>query len=149
MKAEPGFEARVRTSFARQAAMATLGARLEHIEPGGVDVVIERRADLTRQHGFIHAGFVASALDSAGGYAAFTLMVAGAAVPTIEFKVNLLAPARGPHFRFEGRVVKAGRTISVATGRAPQFGGEGAEEQLVATMTATLMVVVGRDGVRE
>ena len=78
------------------------------------------RSDLTQQHGFLHAGMVATALDSACGYAAFTLMPADAAVLTIEFKINLLAPARGPLLHFEGRVTKAGRTISVVDGRAFQ-----------------------------
>jgi uncharacterized protein (TIGR00369 family) len=148
MQAEPGFEARVTTSFARQAAMATLGARLGRIEPGGVDVLMQHAVHLTQQHGFLHAGIVAAALDSACGYAALTLMPPDAAVLTIEFKINLLAPARGPRFRFEGRVTKAGRTISVVDGRALQFGAEGAEGTLVATMTATMMTVVGRDGLR-
>ena len=74
------------------------------------------RRHVTQQHGFLHAGIVATALDSACGYAAFTLMPADAAVLTVEFKINLLAPARGPQFRFEGRVTKAGRTISVVEG---------------------------------
>ena len=148
MPAEAGFERRVRESFARQAAMATLGARLGRVEPGCVDVLMAHSAHLTQQHGFLHAGIVASALDSACGYAAYTLMPVDAAVLTIEFKINLLAPARGPQFRFEGRVAKAGRTISVVDGRALQLGADGAGETLVATMTATAMTVVGRDGFR-
>jgi uncharacterized protein (TIGR00369 family) len=148
MRAEPGFEARVRESFARQAVMATLGARLGRIEPGRVDVLMEHSAHLTQQHGFLHAGIVASALDSACGYSAFTLMPVDAAVLTVEFKINLLAPARGPEFRFEGQVTKAGRTISVVDGRALQLGAAGAGDILVATMTATVMTVVGRDGLR-
>lgn len=148
MQAQPGFEVRVQESFARQAAMATLGARLGRVAAGEVDVLMEHGAHLTQQHGFLHAGIVASALDSACGYAAYTLMPSDAAVLTIEFKINMLAPARGPGFRFEGRVVKAGRTISVVEGRALQFGVEGSGEVLVATMTATTMTVVGRDGMR-
>ncbi len=110
---DPHFAERVRDSFVRQGAMATLGATLDSIEPGFVAIGMAHRASLTQQHGFIHAGMLSAALDSACGYAAFTLMPADAAVLTIEFKINLLAPARGPHFRFEGRVTKAGRTISV------------------------------------
>jgi acyl-coenzyme A thioesterase PaaI-like protein len=91
---------------------------------------------------------VATALDSACGYAAFTLMPAGAGVLTIEFKINLLAPARGPLLHFEGRVTKAGRTISVVDGQAYQFAPDGGERKLVATMTATVMTVTGRDDVR-
>jgi uncharacterized protein (TIGR00369 family) len=140
----PDFEARTRDSFARQAAMATLGAELTRVEPGAVDLAMTHRQALTQQHGFLHAGVVATALDSACGYAAFTLMPAEAAVLTIEFKVNLLAPARGPLFRFEGRVTKAGRTISVVDGRAWQRAAPDGEETLIATMTATVMTVLGR-----
>jgi len=129
--------------------MATLGARLGRIEPGRVDVLMDHRADLTQQHGFVHAGILAAALDSACGYAAFTLMPEGASVLTIEFKINLMAPARGPHLRFEGVVAKAGRTISVVEGRALQFDAEGGEAVLAATMTATMMTVIGRDRVRD
>lgn len=141
---QPGFEQRVRDSFARQAAMTTLGARLGAIAAGRVEVLLAHRAELTQQHGFLHAGIVATALDTACGYAAFTLMPDDAAVLTIEFKVNLLAPARGPRFRFEGVVVKPGRTISVVDGSAWQGDGDGADGKLVATMTATVMTVRGR-----
>ena len=136
--------ARVGDSFARQAAMTTLGATLGEVAPGRVSVLLAHRAALTQQHGYLHAGMVATALDTACGYAAFSLMPADAAVLTIEFKINLLAPAKGPRFRFEGRVVKPGRTISVVDGRALQFDGPG-EEKLIATMTATVMTIVGRD----
>jgi uncharacterized protein (TIGR00369 family) len=135
---------RVGDSFARQAAMTTLGATLGEVAPGRVSVLLAHRAALTQQHGYLHAGMVATALDTACGYAAFSLMPADAAVLTIEFKINLLAPARGPRFRFEGQVVKPGRTISVVDGRALQFDGPG-EERLIATMTATVMTIVGRD----
>jgi len=148
--ADPGFADRVRASFARQAAMATLGAQLEAVEPGRVVIGMAYRSELTQQHGFIHAGIVATALDSACGYAASTLMPADAAVLTIEFKVNLLAPALGPWLHFEGLVTKAGRTITVADGRAWQSasGAERSGAKLVATMTATIMTVTGREGVK-
>jgi uncharacterized protein (TIGR00369 family) len=120
--------------------MAALGIELHGVEPGVVQLQLPHRPDLTQQHGFLHAGIVSTALDSACGYAAFTLMPPEAAVLTIEFKVNLLAPARGPVLRVEGRVVKAGRTISVVDARAVQ----GEDETLVATMTATVMTVLGR-----
>lgn len=148
LHAHPGFEQRVRDSFARQAAMTTLGASLGAIEAGRVEVLMTHRAELTQQHGFVHAGMVAAALDSACGYAAFTLMPDDAAVLTIEFKINLLAPARAPRFRFEGVVVKPGRTISVVDGRALQSGADGAGEKLFATMTATVMTVLGREALR-
>jgi uncharacterized protein (TIGR00369 family) len=130
-------------SFARQAAMTTLGATLGEVAPGRVSVLLAHRDALTQQHGYLHAGMVATALDSACGYAAFSLMPADAAVLTIEFKINLLAPAKGPRFRFEGAVVKPGRTISVVDGRALQVNDDGAEK-LIATMTATVMSIVGR-----
>ncbi|MBS0444739.1 MAG: PaaI family thioesterase [Proteobacteria bacterium] len=143
--ADPDFAARVRESFARQGAMRTLGATLAHVGPGHVVVAMSHQDALTQQHGFVHAGMLTTALDSACGYAAFSLMPADAAVLTIEFKMNLLAPARGPHFRFEGRVAKAGRTISVVDGRALQTATpEAADGELIATMTATVMTVVGR-----
>lgn len=145
--ADPAFEQRVRASFARQQAMATLGISLGAVEPGRVVLAMAHQASLTQQHGFIHAGIVSTALDSACGYAAFSLMPADAAVLTIEFKVNLLAPARGPRFRFEGLVVKPGRTISVVDGRALQFDTD-EKEKLIATMTATVMTVIGRDDVK-
>lgn len=147
--ADPNFAPRVRASFERQAAMRTLGAAIESVAPGEVVLVMLHRVELTQQHGFVHAGMLAAALDSACGYAAFSLMPADAAVLTIEFKINLLAPARGPRFRFEGRVTKPGRTISVVDGRATQFGLHGGEEKLVATMTATVMTVAGRDDIHQ
>jgi uncharacterized protein (TIGR00369 family) len=145
---DPNFAQRTRDSFARQPAMATLGVTLEIIEAARVVLAMAHRTDLTQQHGFVHAGILAAALDSACGYAAFTLMPAGAGVLTIEFKINLLAPARGPLLRFEGRVTKAGRTISVVDGQAFEFEAAGAGSKLVATMTATVMTVTGRDDVR-
>lgn len=143
---DPGYADRVRASFRRQAVMSTLGIHLDTVEPGCVILRMRHRDDLTQQHGFLHAGVVSTALDSACGYAAFSLMPADAAVLTIEFKVNLLAPARGPDFRFEARVTKAGRTISVVDGQALERAPSG--ERVVATMTATIMAVTGREGVR-
>ncbi len=144
--ADADFAARVRASFERQAVMRTLGAVLAEVEAGRVVVEMAHRPELTQQHGFLHAGIVSTALDSACGYAAFSLMPADAAVLTIEFKVNLLAPARGPGFCFVGEVVKAGRTISVVEGRAWQ--DDGTKQTLVATMSATVMTVLGRSDLR-
>ncbi len=143
---DPHYLQRVRESFAQQQAMHTLGARLEHIAPGAVDIGLDWAEALTQQHGFLHAGMVSAALDSACGYAAFTLMVPDAEVLTIEFKINLLAPARGERFRMEGRVIKPGRTITVAEGRA--YALADGQEKLVATMGCTLMAVTGRHDVR-
>ncbi len=141
--ADPGYVQRVHDSYARQAVMRTLGATLYGVEPGRVVIVMHHRPERTQQHGFLHAGVVATALDSACGYAAFSLMPADAAVLTIEFKVNLLSPARGPWVRFEGQVTKAGRTLSVVEGKAWQHEA-GGPESLCATMTATIMTVQGR-----
>ena len=143
---DSGFAERVRSSFARQAAMQTLGAALTRVEAGEVAIELPWAAHLTQQHGFLHAGMVAAALDSACGYAGFSLMPADAAVLTIEYKINLLAPAQGERFRMEAQVVKPGRTITVAEGRA--FAIEGGREKLVATMTATLMAVIGRENIK-
>ena len=102
--------------------------------------------ELTQQHGFLHAGIISTALDSACGYAAFSMMPENAAVLTIEFKVNLLAPGRGERFLFRGSVTKPGRTIVVADGQAYAFAADG-EAKLIATMTGTMMTVLGRDGI--
>ena len=139
---DPGFESRVRASFDAQAAMATIGARLTRVAPGEVDIELPFRADLTQQNGYIHAGILAAVMDSACGYAAFTLMPADAGVLSIEFKVNLLAPAEGERILVRGRVVRAGRTISVCTGDAYAVRGGG--ERHVSTMTGTMMTVPDR-----
>ena len=140
------YVARVAASFARQQVMATIGATLAEVNPGRVVIELPFAAALTQQHGFLHAGVVGLALDSACGYAGFSLMGVDAAVLTIEYKLNLLAPARGERFRMEGVVVKPGRTITVAEGRA--FAIDGGSEKLVATMACTLMAVIGREGIR-
>jgi uncharacterized protein (TIGR00369 family) len=145
---DPDFAQRTLDSFAMQPAMSTLGVTVESVAAGRVVLAMAHRADLAQQHGFLHAGMVATALDSACGYAAFTLMPVGAGVLTIEFKINLLAPARGPLLHCEGVVKKAGRTISVVDGEAWQFEPGRNERKLVATMTATIMTVTGRDDVR-
>lgn len=141
--ANSDFARRVQDSFARQGAMHTLGAELSLLEPGAVDVCLDWAPGLTQQHGFLHAGMVSTALDSACGYAGLTLMPADAAVLTIEFKINLLAPAKGQRFRMEGRVLKPGRTITVTEGRA--YAIDEGREKLIATMGCTLMCVQGRD----
>jgi uncharacterized protein (TIGR00369 family) len=142
----PGFDARVRESFARQAAMRTLGATLAVVKPGQVEITLPWAEPLTQQHGFLHAGMVATALDSSCGYAGFSLMAADAAVLTIEFKINLLAPAQGQSFRMVGTVIKPGRTVTVCEGHA--YAIDGGQEKLVATMGCTLMAVVGRDNIQ-
>ena len=141
---QPEVVDRVRRSFGRQRFMATLGAALERVAPGEVDIRLPFRDELTQQHGFLHAGAVTSVVDSACGYAALTLMPPGAAVLTVEFKVNLLAPAQGEGFVARARVLKAGRTVTVCQGQV--FALQGGEERLVAAMTATLMAVRDRPG---
>jgi uncharacterized protein (TIGR00369 family) len=140
------FEERVRSSFERQQAMATIGAQLTSVTPGTVEIEMPYSSALTQQHGFLHAGIISTALDSACGYAAFSLMPENAGVLTIEFKVNLLAPGKGERFLFRGSVTKPGRTIVVADGQAYAFAADG-EAKLIATMTGTMMAVAGRQGV--
>jgi len=140
------FEAQVRESFARQQLMATIGAQLAHVAPGAVEIELPFSERLTQQHGFLHAGVVAAAMDSACGYAALTLMDGEAAVVTVEFKINLLEPAAGERLVARGRVVRAGRTLTVCRGEAIAVVGN--TERHVATMTATMMAVRGRDGMR-
>lgn len=136
---DPAFEQRVRASFAKQGAMGTMGAQLAEVAPGRVAIEFIHSPALTQQHDFVHAGFVAMALDSACGYAAFSLMPADAAVLTIEFKVNLLRPAAGTHFVARGEVIRAGRTISFCEGKLASREASG--ERLIATMSATLMTL--------
>lgn len=139
-------ETRVRASFERQRAMETIGARLTHVGPGTVDIEMDYRPELTQQHGFLHAGIISTALDSACGYAGYSLMPEDAGVLSIEFKINLLAPGKGTRFLFKGAVTKPGRTIMVADGQAFAFDAEG-KSRLMATMTVTLMVIKGREDV--
>jgi uncharacterized protein (TIGR00369 family) len=142
---DPDFERRVRDSFARQTLMHTLGATLERVGAGEVELALPYRAELTQQHGFLHAGVVAAVVDSACGYAALSLMESGAAVLSVEFKVNLLAPARGARFRAIGHVVRAGRTLTVVSGELHAYAApSGGAHEVVAMMTATMMAVRGR-----
>ena len=144
---EGDFEARVRSSFARQQMMSTIQAELTRVHPGEVEIEMPYAAQFTQQHGFLHGGVISTVLDSACGYAAYSLMPADGAVLTIEFKVNLLSPGRGERFVFRGSVTKPGRTIIVADGRGYAYDRDG-EARLIATMTATMMVVSGRDGMQ-
>src|SRR5438093_3295721 len=140
--ADPDFEARVRASFEGQRFMTTIGARLTRVEPGEVELEVPIRDDLTQQHGFLHAGALAAAADSACGYAALSLMPAGAAVLSIEFKVNLLAPAAGDRIVARGRVIRAGKTITACWGDVTAYAG--ASEKAVATLVGTMMTVRDR-----
>ena len=141
-----GFAAKVEASFARQKAMHTLGIRIHDIRPGHVELRMSHREDLTQQHGFIHAGILTTALDSACGYAAYSLMEKNAEVLTVEFKTNLLAPAKGDEFAIRAQVFKSGRTLTVSEGKA--YAITNGEEKLVASMNCTLMAIIGRKDVQ-
>jgi uncharacterized protein (TIGR00369 family) len=135
--------ARVRASFERQAMMATLGVELTAVERGRVELVVPHDDRFTQQHGFLHAGAVAAVLDSACGYAAFSVMPPDAAVLTATYTINLLAPAAGQRFSMTGEVVRAGRTLVVCRGEAY---GDGATKPFAA-MQATLTALYDRPGI--
>jgi uncharacterized protein (TIGR00369 family) len=135
--------ARVRASFTRQAMMETLGVELTAVRPGRVELVLRHDDRFTQQHGFLHAGAIAAVLDSACGYAAFSVMPPEAAVLTATYTINLLAPASGQRFAMTGEVVRAGRTLVVCRGEA---FGDGASVPF-AVMQATLTAVYGRAGI--
>lgn len=143
--ADDQFEQRVRASFDKQDALRTIGAVIHHVEPGSVAIGFDYDRRLTQQHGFIHAGILSTVLDSACGYAAYSLMPPDAGVLTIEFKINLLSPAKGERFMARGEVKKPGRTITVAEGHLTAWDGE--RDTVVAIMTGTLMTITGRSDV--
>jgi uncharacterized protein (TIGR00369 family) len=140
------FAERVAASISKQAVLGTMGVRLTSVEPGEVMMTMPYDNKFTQQHGFIHAGVTTTVLDSACGYAAYSLMPAGAGVLTVELKTNLLAPAAGDSFEFEGRVIKPGRTLTFCEGRA--FAVKAGDRKMIATLAATMMTVIGRDDVR-
>ena len=139
---DPQYRSRVEASFNQQQVMKTLGVKIESLQPGEIELMVPYGVAYTQQHGFMHAGIIATVLDNACGYAAFSLMPDDVAILTVEFKTNLLAPARGERFLFRGKVVKPGRTITVCEAQAFAVGG--GEEKLVATMTGTLMALFER-----
>ena len=140
---DPGFERRIRDSFARQGMMQTLGARVETVSPGEVVLALPFRNDLTQQHGYLHAAVVTALADTACGYAALSLMEGGREVLSVEFKVNLLAPAAGERFVAEARVLRAGRTLTVCTAEVRAESGGTAKR--VAVMQATMIGVEAPD----
>jgi uncharacterized protein (TIGR00369 family) len=139
---DPNYDTRVRASFAKQRLMTTMGVQVDDVSPGRVVLRLPFREDLTQQHGFLHAGVLAALADSACGYAALTLMPADAGVLSVEFKVNMLAPAKGEAMIARGDVIRAGRTIMVC--RADVHASAAGEEKLVAAMQGTMMVVRDR-----
>ena len=138
----PEFRKVASDTFERQRAMKTLGISIARLEPGEVELAMAYSSDFTQQNGFVHAGIITAGLDSACGIAAFTLMPVGSDILTVEFKTNLLAPARGQRFAFRATVVKPGRTLTVCEGRA--YAEHEGVETLVATMTGTLMALPRR-----
>lgn len=144
---DPALVARIEASFAKQAMMATLGARLRRVALGEVEIVMPASPHLSQQHGFVHAGAVATIADSAAGYAGLTTMPAGSGILTAEFKINLLAPATGDELVAKGRVVKAGRTLTLAM--AEVFAVTGGKPKLCAMLTATLMAIAAREGITD
>jgi uncharacterized protein (TIGR00369 family) len=138
----PDYRAVATATFAAQRAMRTLGISIARMEPGEVDLSMAYSPDFTQQNGFVHAGIITAGLDNACGIAAFTLMPPGSDILTVEFKTNLLAPARGQRFTFRATVVKPGRTLTVCEARA--FAEQDGAETLVATMTGTLMALARR-----
>lgn len=144
---DPLFEPRTRASFARQGAMAHLGAALERVEAGRVEISMPFRPELSQQHGFFHAGMIATIADSAGGYAGFTLFPAEAGVLTVEFKINLLAAADGERAVAVGEVIRSGRTLTVC--RIDAYVDKEGRRTHCATGLQTLMCLIGRAGVKE
>jgi uncharacterized protein (TIGR00369 family) len=138
----PDYRATAIKTFEQQRAMRTLGISIARLEPGEVDLAMDYSAEYTQQHGFIHAGIITAGLDNACGIAAFTLMPPSTGILTVEFKTNLLAPARGERFAFRATVVKPGRTLTVCEARA--YAMEDGAEALVATMSGTLMALALR-----
>jgi uncharacterized protein (TIGR00369 family) len=133
----PAFVQEIKDSFAKQTIMGLIGAELTRVEPGVIEITLQYRADLAQQHGYIHAGIITTIADSACGYAAYTLMPAGSDVLAVEFKVNLLRPAKGETFVARAEVIKSGRTLTVV--RADVHASTGQERELIAIMQGTMM----------
>lgn len=138
----PDFEQRVRESFARQGIMSHIGAEMTAVGPGTCEILLPYGEHLSQQHGFFHGGVVATIADSAAGYAGFSLMPPGAGVLTVEFKINLVAPADGDQLIARGHVVRPGRTITVS--HAEVSVRKNGQERVCAIMQQTLMTIVGR-----
>src|SRR6185369_13100983 len=133
----PAFVEEIKQSFAKQTIMGLIGAELSRVEPGVIEITLPYRADLAQQHSYLHAGIVTTIADSACGYAAYSLMPPNSEVLSVEFKVNLLRPAKGQTFSAVAEVVKSGKTLTVV--RADVFGIEEDRRELVATMLGTMI----------
>ncbi|TGB13229.1 PaaI family thioesterase [Streptomyces palmae] len=138
----PEVRARVQDSFDRQGLMRHLGARLTHIAPGRVHITLARQPEVSQQHGYVHAGATSAIADSAGGYAAFTLFPENSTVLTVEYKINLLAPAAGDHIEAVGTVLRSGRTLTVC--QLEVFSQEEEKRTLIATGQQTLICLASR-----
>ncbi len=147
MPFDPQAEQRIRDSFARQQALSLIGARLLAVRAGEIEVALPYRPEVTQQHGFIHGGIVGMIADVACGYAALSLMPAGAAVLTAEYKINLMAPAKGERLIAHGRVVRPGRRLMVCLGEV--FAEDAGQRKQVALMTASMAVIDAARGLRD
>lgn len=136
------FKCRIQNSFSRQPFMDTVGARLGKIEPGKVEIEAPFGEHITQQHGFIHGGVVGAIADSAAGYAAYTLMGSNDSVLTVEYKLNLLAPAKGDRVLAKAEVMRPGRTLTIV--RSDVFAYEGEQVTLCATAVVTLIRMAGK-----
>ena len=136
---DPEFESRIRSSFARQGLMKTIGAHLVKVAPGESEIELPYSKAITQQHGFVHAGIVSTLADNACGYAAYSLMPADSDILGVENKINFLAPAKGERFVGIGRVIKAGRTLAVCSSEVWAYNS--GEKTLVAVMQSTLMTL--------
>lgn len=145
MDVDVDIAARIRASFAKQGLMKTLGAELGAISPGAVEIILLPMPSITQQHGFVHGGAVGAVADTAAGYAALSLAPIGTGVLTTEFKINLVAPAAGDRIIARGRVVKPGRTLTLA--QTDVFAESDGKEKLIALLTASMMIIQGRDGI--
>ena len=137
-----GYVERVRSSFARQGAMKLIGAQMLAVAPGYCEIALNPRPEISQQHGYVHAGVIGAIIDTAGGYAGFSLFPEDSSVLTVEFKLNLLAPATGDRLVAEGHVVKAGRTLAITRGEV--HAEANGQRTLVALMQQTLMVMHGK-----
>ena len=134
----PSFAEEIKQSFAKQTIMSLIGAELTRVEPGVIEITLPYRADLAQHHGYLHAGVVTTIADSACGYAAYSLMPPKSEILSVEFKVNLLRPAKGEVFLALAEVIKSGKTLTVA--RADVFGlDQSGRRELVAIMLGTMM----------
>jgi uncharacterized protein (TIGR00369 family) len=140
---DPDYVSRIRDSFDRQGFMRHLGARIDHLGPGKCTIAVDFRDELAQQHGFFHGGLVGALCDNAGAYAAFTLIAADQSMLTVEYKVNLVAPAKGEILKAMGEVVRSGRTLTMCQVHAFAVDGSGNEE-LCGMATVTMMTLTSR-----